>query len=92
MNMGEVKVTVMGPDPPCVRCQAAKKVVEKVAEKLRQSGINVQVERVNIMSKEVVRNHGVLVSPAVIVNGTVKIIGRIPSEDEVEKLLKEAAQ
>lgn len=90
--MGEVKVTVMGPDPPCVRCQAAKKVVENVAEKLRQSGINVQVERVNIMSKEVVRKYGVLVSPAVIVDGAVKIIGRIPSEAEVEKLIKEAAQ
>lgn len=90
--MKEVKVEVIGPEPPCMRCQAAKKAVEKAAEKLKQSGIRVEVEKANIMSKQVVQKYGVLVSPAIAVNDTVKIMGRIPSEDEVEKLLKEAAK
>ncbi|MEM3464059.1 MAG: thioredoxin family protein [Candidatus Bathyarchaeia archaeon] len=90
--MKEVKVEVIGPEPPCMRCQAAKKAVEKAAEKLKQSGIRVEIEKANIMSKQVVQKYGVLVSPAIAVNDTVKIMGRIPSEDEVEKLLKEAAK
>jgi hypothetical protein len=66
--------------------------VEKAAEKLKSSGIRVEIEKVNIMSKQVVQKYGVLVSPAIAINNTVKIMGRIPSEDEVEKLLKEAAK
>jgi glutaredoxin len=90
--MKEVKVEVIGPEPPCMRCQAAKKAVEKAAEKLKGSGITVKIEKANIMSKEVVGKYGVLVSPAIAINGTVKIMGRIPSESEVEKLLTEAAK
>jgi len=90
--MKEVEVEVIGVDPPCVRCQAAKKAVEKASEKLKAEGITVHIEKANIMSKEVIGKYGVLVSPAISINGTVKIMGRVPSEDEVEKLLREAAK
>jgi protein-disulfide isomerase len=90
--MKEVKVEVIGPDPPCIRCQAAKKAVEKAAEKLKQSGIAVKVEKLNIMSKETVQKYGVLVSPAIAINNAVKTIGRVPSGDEIEKLVREAAK
>ncbi|MEM0313019.1 MAG: thioredoxin family protein, partial [Candidatus Bathyarchaeia archaeon] len=87
--MKEVKVEVIGPEPPCMRCQAAKKAVEKAVEKLKQTGVTVNVEKVNIMSKETVQKYGVLVSPAIAINNTVKIMGRVPSPEEVEKLLLE---
>ncbi len=88
----EVKVDVLGPEPSCVRCQSAKKVADKVAEKVRQAGILVKVEKVNIISKDVVKKYGVLVSPAVAINDVVKIIGRGPGEQELEKLILEAAE
>jgi len=88
----EVKVEVIGTEPPCMRCQAAKKAVEKAAERLRQAGVMVNIEKVNIMSKETVQKYGVLVSPAIAINNTVKIIGRVPSPEEIEKLLLEAAK
>lgn len=90
--MKEIKVEVIGPEPPCMRCQAAKKAVEKAVEKLKQTGVTVNVEKVNIISKETVQKYGVLVSPAIAINNTVKIMGRVPSPEEVEKLLLEAAK
>lgn len=90
-RLKEVKVEVMGPEPPCVRCQSVKKVVDKVALKLAQNGMTVYVEKVNIMSKDVVRKYGVLISPAVAVDGVVRIMGRVPAEGDVEKLILEAA-
>jgi len=90
--MKEVKVQVIGPDPPCMRCQAVKKVTEKVAEKLKQVGISVKVEKTNIISKEIVSKYGILVSPALAIDGVVKFMGRVPSEAEVEKSLKEAVE
>ncbi|MEM2538017.1 MAG: permease [Candidatus Methanomethylicia archaeon] len=56
---------------------SSKKAVEKAAEKLRQAGVIVSIEKANIMSKEIVRKYGVLVSPAIAINNTVKIIGLI---------------
>lgn len=88
--MKEVRVEVIGTEPPCGRCQAVKKVIERVAEKLKQSGISVKIEKVNILSREVVQKYGVLVLPAVAINGIVKIVGRVPSPEEVEKLILEA--
>ncbi|MCS7114233.1 MAG: thioredoxin family protein [Nitrososphaerota archaeon] len=77
-------------EPPCIRCQAARKAVDKAAEKLKSSGIMVTVEKINIMPKENVQKYGVLVSPAI--NNIVKIMGRVPRLEEVEKLLLEAAK
>ena len=91
-SMKEVKVEVIGPEPACIRCQTAKKVVEKAAEKLKQLGITVKVEKANIISKEVVRKYGVLVSPAIAINGVVKIMGRVPSEEEIERLMRETTE
>ncbi len=90
--MKEVKVEVLGPEPPCMRCQAAKKVAEKVAEKLKQTEIIVKVEKANIMSKDIVGKYGVLVSPAIAINGVVRFMGRVPSEAEVEKTIREAVK
>lgn len=90
--MKEVKVEVIGPEPSCVRCQTAKKIVENAAKKLEQAGIIVKIEKVNIISKEILSRYGVLVSPAIAVNGKVRFMGRVPSEEEIVRLIKEAAK
>ena len=90
--MKEVKVEVIGIDPPCIRCQAAQKNIEKAAEKLKAERITVHIEKANMMSKDVIGKYGVLIPPAIAINGTVKIMGRVPSEDEIERLLREAAK
>jgi len=92
INMKEVKVEVIGPEPACVRCQTAKKVVEKATEKLKQTGLAIKVEKVNIISKEIIGKYGVLVSPTIAINGVVRVMGRVPSEEEIGKLIKHAAE
>jgi len=91
-DVREVKVEVRGPEPACARCQAARKAVEKAAENLKDSGISVNIEKVNILSREVVQKYGVLVSPSIAINGVVKIVGRIPNPEEIERLILEAAK
>ncbi|MEM2342159.1 MAG: thioredoxin family protein [Candidatus Bathyarchaeia archaeon] len=90
--MKEVKVEIIGPEPPCARCQAAKRAVEKAAEKLKGSGISVSIEKISILSREVTQKYGVLVSPAIAINGVVKTVGRVPNPEEIEKLILEAAK
>ncbi len=90
--MRKVIAEVFGPDPPCYRCIAVKENVEAVAMKLRTEGIEVEVKRLDIMSKEVLRKYGLLLSPALAVNGVVKTMGWIPDKKDVETILSEAAK
>jgi glutaredoxin len=84
--MKTVKLTVFGPDPPCVRCTTVKKNAEAVAKKYK----NVKVVKADIAARETVKKYGVLLSPALAVNGIVKFMGRIPSEKEIESEVKKA--
>jgi hypothetical protein len=60
---------------------------EKAGARAKEKGIEVIVEKLNILSREVVKRYGVLVSPALAVNGVVKVMGRVPSKEEIERLL-----
>jgi len=47
------------------------------------------VEKANIISPEIIRKYGILLSPAIAIDDVVKVIGRVPSEDEIERMLRE---
>lgn len=83
-----VLVEVIGVDPPCKRCAATHKNAEEAAALLRKEGVEVKVQKLNITSKEVVAKYGVLLSPAVAVNGQVRVAGRIPSADEITRIIR----
>ncbi len=90
--MKKVIAEVIGPNPPCYRCIAMKKNVEAAARKLRAEGIEVEVKKLDIMSMEVLRKYGLLLSPALAVNGVVKTMGWIPGKGDVETILAEAVK
>ena len=71
-----LNIVVYGPG--CSRCIGTEKVVRHAVE---QMGVAAEVQKVNDpigMAKA-----GVLLTPAVTVNGWVKVSGRIPKEDEI---------
>jgi small redox-active disulfide protein 2 len=82
--MKEIKVEIIGADPPCPRCRKTRENVEKASSKL---GVKVNITHLNAASREVVERYGILVTPALAVNGVVKTVGRIPSEEEIERIL-----
>ncbi len=86
--MKELMVEVIGVEPPCKRCQATLKNVEEAASVLRASGIDVHVSKLNMASKDVIAKYGAVVSPALAVNGVVRIVGRVPDKKEVERILR----
>ena len=80
-----VTVEVFGPEPPCMRCQTVRKNSEEAAKNMKKKGINVKIVKQKINSQETVSKYGILVSPALAINGTIKFMGRIPSSQEIEK-------
>jgi small redox-active disulfide protein 2 len=76
-----MKIEILGTG--CPKCKATEKIVRKVVEEL---GIKVDIIKVEDLQEIV--NRGVMMTPAVVVDGEVKIVGHVPSTDEIKKLLK----
>jgi len=90
--MKTLKIEVIGPDPPCARCMTVKRIAEEAAGRLESAGVKVEVVKANILSREILTKYGTLVSPAMAIDGVVRIMGRIPTEAEVEELARTAVE
>lgn len=88
----QLKVEVIGVEPPCPRCRETAKNVEKAVSKIKRREVEVEIRKMNASSKETVRRYGVLVTPSVAVNGVVRIVGRVPQAEEVERILRKAIE
>jgi hypothetical protein len=88
--MKAVDVEVIGVEPPCPRCFSTLRNVQVAASKLEVEGFEVKIAKLDVASRDTVAKYGVIMSPALAVNGTVKIMGRIPKAEEVETILREA--
>ena len=76
-----MEIKILGPG--CPKCQQTEKIVQ---EAVAESGTNAQVEKVtNIMD---IARYGVFGTPAVVVDGQVKSVGKIPKKEEVLGWLK----
>ena len=75
-------IKVLGPG--CARCrQTAEHVENAVAE----SGIQASVEKVTDAME--IAGYGVFGTPAVVIDGEVKCVGKIPSKEDIKKWLIE---
>jgi small redox-active disulfide protein 2 len=73
-------VKVLGPG--CAKCKEAEKVVRETVTEL---GVEAHVEKVTDFQK--IAEYGVLGTPAVVVNGQVKCMGKVPSKEDLKKWL-----
>ncbi len=71
-----MEIKVLGPG--CPKCQQTEKVVK---EALAESGVDADVEKVTDIMK--IAGYGVFGTPAVVVDGEVKSVGKIPSKADV---------
>jgi small redox-active disulfide protein 2 len=74
------KVQVLGPG--CPKCIELAKRTETAAEAL---GGDFEVEKVSELSK--IMAFGVFITPALVVDGEVKVVGQVPSVDEIKKII-----
>jgi small redox-active disulfide protein 2 len=75
-----LKITVYGPG--CAKCKETEKRVRHVIE---QSGVEADVSHATDFAE--MAKAGVMMTPAVSVNGVIKKAGSIPGEDEIRSWL-----
>lgn len=77
-----MEIKVLGPG--CAKC---KKTEEVVKEAVAEAGVAAEVEKVTGMMD--IASYGVLGTPAVVVDGQVKLVGKVPSKEQVKSWLNE---
>jgi small redox-active disulfide protein 2 len=77
-------IKVLGPG--CPRCQQTEKIVK---EAVSEAGVNASVEKVTDIRK--IAEYGVFGTPAVVVDGDVKSVGKIPTKQDVKKWIQNPA-
>lgn len=75
-----MKLQILGTG--CRKCQKLTAQAEAAVQKL---GLPYQLEKVTDVNQ--ILGFGVMMTPALAVDGTVKVAGRVPSVEELERLL-----
>lgn len=78
-----MKIEILGTG--CVKC---RKLYENTQVAVKELGLEAEIVKVEDM--EEITNYGVMVTPALAVDGKVKVGGRIPTLDEIKNFLSSA--
>ena len=76
-----MKIEILGSG--CAKCKSVEKLVRNVVEEL-----GIQADIVKVEDLQEIINRGIMMTPAVFIDGKAKIVGRVPTTDELKKLLR----
>jgi small redox-active disulfide protein 2 len=82
---GALEIKVLGPG--CVQCDGLERSVMEVMAEMHLAGDLEHVRDVKEIGK-----YGVMGTPALIINGTVKAVGRVPPKNQIRTWLEEATE
>ena len=77
-----MEIKILGPG--CPKCKQTEKVVQ---EAVAEAGVDADIEKVTDVMK--IAGYGVFGTPAVVIDGEVKSVGKVPNKEEVKSWLKE---
>jgi len=84
----DLALEVIGVYPPCPRCKKTEENATKAAAKLTSEGQKVTVAKLNVTAKETISKYGLVATPAIAINGVLKIMGKEVDAGIVERLLR----
>jgi len=74
-------IKVLGPG--CAKCEQTEKLVK---DAVQESGVEANVEKVTGTMD--IAKYGVFGTPAVVVDGEVKVVGKVPSKEDIKSWLQ----
>lgn len=79
-----MQLLVIGPG--CAKCKTLAQFTEQAVKEL---GITAEINKVTDLKQ--IMALGVMMTPALAVNGTIKVSGKVPGVPELKEILKQAA-
>ncbi len=75
------KIEILGTG--CAKCNKLEETAKKASDEL-----GIEYDLVKVMDISKIMEYGVMVTPALVVNGVVKSAGKVPGIDEVKKMIQ----
>jgi len=66
-------------------CPKCKKLAENTETAAKALGVEYSIEKVTDINE--IMKFGVMITPALAVDGQVKVVGKVPAPDEIKKML-----
>jgi small redox-active disulfide protein 2 len=79
-----MQILVIGPG--CAKCKTLAQFTERAVKEL---GLTAEINKVADLKQ--ILALGVMMTPALAVNGTIKVVGKVPSVPEIKTILQQAA-
>jgi small redox-active disulfide protein 2 len=79
-----MKIQVLGKG--CPKC---RKTYDNTAQALKELGVCADLEKVEDLKS--IMDFGIMITPAIAIDGVVKVTGKIPSVEEIRRLITESA-
>ena len=80
-----IHIEVIGLEPPCNKCN---QLLENSQKAVKESGIEAEVVKKWTLSEEVRAQHGLLLSPALVIEGVVVAQGKVYKPERIANLLR----
>ncbi|MDD3122328.1 MAG: thioredoxin family protein [Candidatus Izemoplasmatales bacterium] len=78
-----IEIKILGPG--CPKCKVTESQVKRALAELNRDDIHVEkVEKI-----EEIMKYNILSTPALVVNGVIKTVGRVPSVDQIKNFINE---
>jgi small redox-active disulfide protein 2 len=74
------KIEILG-----MGCSKCNQLEERAKDAVKELGIEAEV--IKVQDIKAITNYGVLVTPALVVDGVVKVAGKVPKVEEIKKWL-----
>lgn len=75
-----MEIKVLGPG--CAKCKTTYEMIEKIVKENQLGATLSKVEDIVELL-----NYGIMTTPAIVVDGEVKLKGHVPTESEIKKIL-----
>ncbi len=66
----------------CAKCETLELIVREI---VAEHGLPAEISKVTDVNKMI--DYGVMLTPGLVIDGKVKVTGRLPSRDEIEEIL-----
>jgi small redox-active disulfide protein 2 len=77
-----MKIEILG-----TGCPKCKKLNELVEEAINDLGVSAEIIKVTDINKII--DYGVMVTPALVIDGEIKVAGKVPNKQEVTQWIEE---
>ncbi len=66
----------------CAKCKSLERNVIKAVE---ETGVEATIQKVKDLDE--IMDFGVMVTPALVIDGDVKVVGKVPKTDEIKEMI-----